>query len=359
MKKKVLINSPRFYGIDEAIREAFEQAGFEAVLLNYGTKTTLQEKLARQLGLKLPLLKPLLNPILKYYLGKENRELLAAVRRERPDLIFIIKGDHLFPETLRKIKSATNVPVVSYIWDDPFYSYAGIFADDYRRTNFAQGMPLYDYIFVYDTYYVEQIRQKGIDRVSYLPLATDPQRYGQIKVSAAEKKEFGYDLCFVGAPHPNRVEIMESLKQYDLGVFGDGWVKYFMDQGQKVPAYYKGLAAGEKVLKLYLSSRIALNVHDPEAKEGLNTRTFDILASGASELVDYQKNLDLHFQVGEEIAAFRDKQELLKLVQSYLSNDALLKEISNKGKRRVLNEHTWFNRVNSAIKTLSEQGIWN
>ena len=44
MSSKVLINAPRWYGIEEAIREAFEYIGFNAILLNYGTKTTIQEK---------------------------------------------------------------------------------------------------------------------------------------------------------------------------------------------------------------------------------------------------------------------------------------------------------------------------
>jgi len=73
MKKKILINSPRFYGIDEAIRESFEKIGFDAILLNYGTKSTIQEKIARRIGLKVSHLKPFLNPLIKYYLAKENK----------------------------------------------------------------------------------------------------------------------------------------------------------------------------------------------------------------------------------------------------------------------------------------------
>lgn len=356
---KVLVNAPRFYGIDEAIRDSFETIGFNAILLNYGTKTTIQEKIARRIGFKVPHLKPLLNPILKYYLEKENKELINTIKKEKPDLIFIIKGDHLFPETLKKIKNQTPCPIIIYIWDDPFYSYAGLFADDFRKSNFEKGMYLYDFIFVYDTYYVEQIKKRGITNVGYLPLAADPNRYRKLIISEEDSKKFGYDICFVGCPFPNRVEIFEKLKHYNLGVFGDGWSKYYYQKGQRAPSYYRGKATGEKVLKIYLSSKIVLNIHDPEAREGLNTRTFDILACGASELVDYKKYLGMHFKIGEEIVTFKDSKELLQSVNYYLQNEGSLREISNRGRQRVLNEHTWIHRVKSVMDTIIERGIVN
>jgi spore maturation protein CgeB len=359
LKKKILINAPRFYGIDEAIRESFETIGFNAILLNYGTKTTIQEKMARRIGLKIPHLKPFLNPILKCYLDKQNKELINTIRKEKPDLLFIIKGDHLFPETLKELRNEMSCPIISYIWDDPFYSYAGLLSDDFRKSNFEKGMHLYDFIFVYDTFYVEQIIKRGITNAEYLPLAADPKRYRKIKISGEDSNEFDYDICFVGVPYPNRIEILESLKHYNLGVFGDGWTKYFLQKGQKVPSYYKGEAIGEKVIKIYLSSKIVLNIHDPEAREGLNTRTFDILACGASEIVDYKKNLEMHFRIGEEIVAFKGTKDLLAVIDYYFKNDGLLERVSDKGRQRVLNEHTWVHRANSVINTIKERGIVN
>lgn len=357
MKKKLLINAPRWYGIDEAVKESFEKIGFNVILLNYGTRTTIQEKVARKIGLRIPFLKWFLNPILKYYLAKENEELVDKVKEESPDLLLIIKGDHLFPQTLKNLAREKSYPIIAYIWDDPFYSYAGLFADDFRKSNFEQGMHLYDYIFVYDTYYVDRIKERGITNVGYLPLAADPNRYRNLVIGEEDVKKYGYDVCFVGYPFPNRVEVFEKLKHHNLGVFGEGWTNYFLKRGKPTPSYYKGLASGEKVLKIYLSSKIVLNIHDPEAREGVNTRTFDILACGASELVDYKKSLESHFKLGEEIASFKNDKELIECINYYLKDINLLKKISDKGRQRVLNEHTWVHRANRAINTLKERGI--
>lgn len=41
--------------------------------------------------------------------------------------------------------------------------------------------------------------------------------------------------------------MLESLRDYNLGVFGDQWTKYFILEGKKTPPYYKGKASGETV----------------------------------------------------------------------------------------------------------------
>ena len=358
MKEKILISAPRFYGIDEAIRDSWEYWGYKAVLKNYRTKSTLQEKIARRLSIKCPFSKPIFNPLIKYYLDVENRNFLNMVREGKPDLLFVIKGDHLLPDTLNSIKNELKIPIIAYIWDDPFYSYAGFYADDYRKFNFEKGMHLYDYIFVYDKYHVEAIKQRGRKNTEYLPLACDPKRYRNMTTSEEDRKEFGYDVCFVGVPYPNRVEVLDSLSEYKLGVFGDGWVKYFLLRGKKLPSYYRGKAIGEKVQKIYRSSKIVLNIHDPEAKEGLNTRTFDILACGASELVDYKKGLETHFKIGEEIISYKNLEELHQLVDYYYRNTKELQEISKKGRERVLRDHTWNHRVEKIIATIAEKKLF-
>ena len=359
MKKKVLISAPRFYGIDESIRDSWEYWGYKAVLKNYRTKLTLQEKIARTLGAKLPFSKPVFNPLIKQYLDVENRNFLHMVREERPDLLFVIKGDHLIPHTLNTLKNELKIPIIAYIWDDPFYSHARLYPDDYRKSNFQKGMHLYDYIFVFDSYFVEEIKQRERMNTAYLPLATDPKKYKVMPISEEDERDFGYDICFVGTPDPNRVEVLDSLRQYKLGVFGEGWPKYFLRRGNKIPPYYRGKAIGEKVIKIYRSSKIVLNIHYPATKEGLNTRTFDILACGACELVDYKKCLSTHFKIGEEIVSYRNLAELHRLVAYYCQNIHELEEISEKGRKRVLREHTWHHRVERIIATIIEKKLFS
>jgi spore maturation protein CgeB len=352
MKNKVLISAPKFYGIDTDIKEAFEALGFKTLLINHRPFTIL-ESVANKIGTKLPILKPIFNPILKSSLIKENKEFLSVVSKEMPDLIFIIKGDFVFAATLEKIKEVLSCLVVGYAWDEPFLTHKNNL-DDYRKSNFKNGLAWYDFIFVFDAFYIDEIKKQGAKNVRYLPLATNPNRYKEITVTAQDRCDYGYDVCFIGVPFPNRVEIFESLRDYKLGVFGDHWERYFMLKGMKVPSYYRGKATGETVNKIYLSSKIVLNIHHPQSMEGLNTRTFDIPACKAFEVVDYKKNVEKHFEIDKEIVTFRNINELKSKIDFYLKNDDLRRIISENGRQRVIAEHTWVHRIKDVIMALNE-----
>lgn len=356
MKPKVLIIAPRFYGIDEAIGKAFEKQGFEVKLVTSRTRLSLLEKLAKRMAKVLPPLSYFADLIIKLFLLQENRYFLKVTKQFRPDLLFVIKGESILPEMLKKLKVQAGA-TVCYIWDDPFYSYAGTYSDKYRRTNFEKGLRQYDYIFVYDRFYVEKIRERGAERVAYLPLAASPSQYGPVEINPKDQIKYSYDICFVGVPYPNRVEILDSLKKYKLGVFGDGWESYFFQKGQPLPPYFKGRAQGAEVVKLYLCSKIVLNIHDPEAREGLNTRTFDVLSCGAFELVDHKKAVEEHFNVQEEIVVYRNAEELQDLVAYYLEHPAERKALVEKGRKKVLARHTWLNRMTEAVSLLRENQL--
>jgi len=352
MKKTVLISAPKYYGIDSDIKEAFETLGFKTLLINQFSLTIL-ERIAKKIVSKLRFLKPIFNPILKSYLIKENKEFVSIVSKELPDLLLIIKGDNVFPATLEKIKKVLSCPIVGYAWDEPFYTHNNI-QDDYRKSNLKNGIHWYDYFFVFDPFYMDEIKRQGAKKVNYLPLATNPNRYKDILVTEQDRCDYGYDVCFIGLPFPNRAEMFESLRDYNLGVFGDHWTKYFMLKGKKTPSYYRGLASGETVNKIYLSSKIVLNIHHPHSIEGLNTRTFDIPACGAFEMVDYKKNVEKHFEIDKEIVTFKNINELKSKIDFYLKNDYFRKTISECGQQRVLSEHTWVHRAMNVINTLKE-----
>jgi len=359
MKKTVVISAPEFYGIDNDIEEAFEAVGFKTFLINdRSTKISLFERIANRVGMKLSWSKPLRNLILKLYLEKENREFISYVNKQQPDLIFIVKGDFIFPSTLNKLKQVISCPIVAYAWDDPFHSGKNDYTDNYRKVNFKNGIPLYNMIFVFDSFYVDEIRRHEGKDVRYLPLATNPKTFSSIVLTEQDKVAYGYDVCFVGMPFPNRIDLFNDLNRYgyNVGVFGDHWTKAFMIRGQKAPSYYKGKATGKTVNKIYMSSKIALNIHHPHSIEGLNTRTFDIPACGAFEIVDYKKSLAEHFEIDKEIVAFEDVNKLKSKIDFYLKNTALRKAISENGKKRVLNEHTWVHRVSDVITALRETG---
>ena len=348
-KKTILMVAPNFYGIDKSIKAEFESFGFDVYLKNSRNRLEPLESLALKAAKAIPIIERVLRPFVKSFLDKDNEEYLSIVRKIKPDVLFVIKGETIYPETLSVIKEEMNIPCYIYQWDCPFYSYADHAVDVYRKNNFANGMHFYNHIFSHDPLYVDQIRSKGAKSVSYLSLATDPSQYKDIEITEEERRKYDFDVCFVGAPFRNRIEVLDSLREFKLGVFGDGWDMWHWLRLKKIPDYYKGEATGEKVLKLYKSSKIVLNIHGPEAKDGVNTRTFDIPACGAFELTDYKSEMNRLFRPGEEIVYYKDVEDLKKKVSYYLKNPQERFLIIERGRARIFNGHTWHHRIKEVV----------
>lgn len=347
--KKFLLSIPPYYGIDRSIARAFERNGVEAVLASYRYKPYFWERTIRLLSNKVLPLKRLIQPLLKIPLVLENRNFIKIAERSKPDCIFIVKGDTLFPQTIRYLKSKYRVPCISYQWDDPLYSSAGQDGiDDYRRKNFQGGMHDYDHVFVFDKHHVEKLKKKGV-AASYLPLATDEEVYRAIDLSDEERNKYGFDVCFVGMPNDNRVEALNRLNGFNVGVFGDFWERYLL----KMPLrYFKGKANGSRVIKIYRGSKIALNIHHPQSVQGLNTRAFDIPSCGAFQIMDYKEGVEELFDLGQEIVCYHCLEELGDLVRFYLSHPEIRSRIAEKGQERVRREHTWYHRIATVMSSI-------
>ena len=88
------------------------------------------------------------------------------------------------------------------------------------------------------------------------------------------------------------------------------------------------------------------------ASGGINTRTFEILAAGGFELVDKVPGLAEHFEVGREIVAYASPAEFRELTEYYLSHPSERAAIVERGRSRVLRDHTYEKRLEVILKTL-------
>lgn len=354
-KDKVLIIAPSYYGIDSSIAGAFERNGYESVMVNYRVNSTLSEKVVRKAMTFSPSMNRALHPCLKVLLSRENRKYVAMAETHRPSFIFIVKGESVFPRTLGHIRNHFRIPCVSYQWDDPFYtSSGGSGLDEFRKNNFRLGMKTYDHIFAFDQHYVDEIKKEGVSHISYLPLATDENVYKSVPLTEDEKKKYGYEIAFVGMPFANRIEVFNELKDFNAGVFGDFWD---MHSDKLKGDYFKGPAAGERVLKIYSAAKIVMNINHPHSIYGVNTRTFDIPSCGAFEIMDYKQGIEDLFDVGNEIVCYHDVKELKALVKYYLDHPDRRNGIAEKGCLKARKQHTWTRRVEKVVDVLRERNI--
>ncbi|MDD5259391.1 MAG: glycosyltransferase [bacterium] len=269
-----------------------------------------------------------------------NKKLLAVCRNYQPDLVFVSKGELIFPDTLAAIKKL-GIRTVNWISDDPFRYLAD------------EVLPLYDLFFVYDPYFIEILGKKGAKNPLYLPLAFDEEIFKTITLTAGEKEKFGSDLCFVGTHDRQREEMLASLAgKFNLKIWGSGW-KAARSESLRANAVDKFLSPVD-INKVYNASKICLNIHHEQTRWGVNMRTFEATGSGCLLVTDNPRELRNMFVIGNEVAIYSDKDETNSILERYLKNGTERQRLALNGQQRSRNHHTYAHRMQNILKTVEE-----
>ena len=265
--------------------------------------------------------------------------MLTKALKENPDLVLVLKGEKLEKGIIEKISDA-GIKTANYIMDDPL----GIYGNT-KLENIEE----YDRFFVFDPFYVRKIRETGYKNAHYIPCATNTELYKeQIK---QEKRQFQQDFSFIGTYHKNREDVLVNLKAEDMKIWGYGWERseILNEKVQKETLNgTKNLEHTKKICRIFNETNVNMNVHFTHSRESVNIRTFDIPATKSFMLTDYYKEIPNLFRKNE-IATYKDKEELIEKSKYYLENEEERNRISNLGYKRVIKEHTVYHRMKELI----------
>jgi spore maturation protein CgeB len=166
-------------------------------------------------------------------------------------------------------------------------------------------------------------------------------------------------LSFIdfAASMKQRTEIVTSLKDFDLQVYGDKeWNQVLPDaQGPMNDKcdvtfpYY-----GEEIVEVYRGSKINLNITKYQLKTAINQRVFDVPACGGFLLTDYREDLEQCFKIGKEIIFYEDREDLKEKVAYYLSHTHDRQRIAMAGMNRVRREHDFSHRLHFVFAKVNE-----
>jgi len=192
---------------------------------------------------------------------------------------------------------------------------------------------------------------------------------------AANTKKYFYeysinydsDVSFVGSLLPDKKEFVKKhvfplMKKYDVKVYGSDWTcsDKLLGYVQKVGQYFNiNLLKNVRSIKLpidderkvYSSSTISLNIHENHQRlngKDFNERTFKIIASGGFEICDNVKVLRKYFNEKELIIGENTKDWFEK-IEYYLKYPEKRIPIIKAGKKKILSNHTYHNRVEQII----------
>lgn len=187
----------------------------------------------------------------------------------------------------------------------------------------------FDYVFIAQKAYIQEFLKAGIKNVYWLPLACDPDVHGKIDI---EKK---YNVSFVGniKNSPERLYLIKILQE-----------KFNINLKK---CHFRDMAM------TYSKSKIVFN---KSVKDDLNMRVFEGLCSGSLLVTDEANGSGLTelFQHGKHLVIYRNKEELLELMEYYLENDKERERIAMEGMREVLSRHTYEHRIKEMIDIISK-----
>lgn len=278
---------------------------------------------------------------------KLNRRLLDKARAYKPDLFLEAGGWNVLPDTVDALR---DMKIKTALWTiDPPRIFEPI----------AKAAPHYDFVFTGGSEAYEILENFNVKSLHWLPFACDPDVHRPVKVSAEERKRYRCDVCFIGsggAIYAQRRNFLESIVDFDLGIWGPGWntlpphapLKQFIRGGQIRP---------EEWVKIFSASKIVFHSHyqDPSGKipcYQAAPRVYEALACGAFLVVDKQRDVLNIFNPGKDLAVFDDAKELRDLITYYLQHPREAKAIAEKGRKKVVAHHTYRHRIKEILDTV-------
>ncbi|PAV06297.1 glycosyltransferase family protein [Methanobacterium bryantii] len=198
----------------------------------------------------------------------------------------------------------------------------------------------YDHVLIASEIWADKVREIVCVPVDAMLQCTDPELF-----YPEQCEEYKHELLFVGNSRKSFRKIIKDLlpTDKDLGIYGMNWKRFVWKNGRK---YVKGkYIPNNQLRKAYSSCKILLNDHwdDMREKGFLSNRLFDGFAAGAFIISDDIKGVSDVF--GNAVITYDAADELNYLIDSYLKDEKKRDKISKKGKKIVLNKHTYQNRV--------------
>lgn len=198
---------------------------------------------------------------------------------------------------------------------------------------------------------------------------------------AADKillRKIGYDpkyradISFIGTYLPTKRRFFKKYvfplaRKYELRIYGQDWSRKDRTLGwlQKAGQYFnipllksvrKPKIRLEDEGKIYRSSTVSINIHEDYQRRfgsDCNERTFKIPASGGFEICDNVAAVRKYFSDGEILMAESD-DDWLEKIKYYLNNPSKRGEFIEAGRKKVLAEHTYHNRVEQIIEIYNQ-----
>lgn len=283
-----------------------------------------------------------------------NRDVVRRARELQPDCVFVWRGTHLRPKTLRTIKEQTGAFCVSYNNDDPF-------SPQYPRFvwhNYLQCLPEFDMHFVYRPVNKPEMQKAGARNVHLLMPYFVPEWHRPVTLDGQEETRYRCDVVFVGHYEPDgRERYLKTLLDAGLHVRlfgGDTWKRATL-RDVKERLFPVRPVMGDEYAKALCGATMCLCFLSRLNRDEYTRRCFEIPACGRLLLSERTPALTRLFKENEEAVFFSNEVELREKALWLRDHPEEVHRIATAGMRRVHAEgHSVDHRMNEFLHRISE-----
>ena len=260
-------------------------------------------------------------------LHRFNAKLLEDIGEMQLDVALVLKGERIDPNTIEELRRRTGATWLNFYPDDPF--------SDLRSNRLACGpgtLGAYDHCFTFARHLMAQYRASGVQRVTWLPFARDPDQHSPLKQAVTRE----FDVVFVGNLDAERVRwLAEIAASFTVAIFGEH-TRAALPRGSALHrATFLPAAYGDALPRALARGAISLNVMRHQNRFSHNMRSFESLACGAFTLSQRTVELESMFREDVEVAFGDDPKALTERVAHWLPLADQRRTIALAGFRRV------------------------
>jgi spore maturation protein CgeB len=258
-------------------------------------------------------------------------KLAELIALQRPDAIFVFKGNYVSAEALRLARRGGAL-CVNYYPDVSFMAHG---------PQLPSALPFYDHVFNAKTFGVNDMIAHGVSSVSFLAPGFDPELHYPIALTQDDHEHFDCDVTFIGTWSPKKERILgdlcAALPDIKVKIWGNQWEKSATPGLQR--AIMDVSVTGEDYTRAICAAKISLGLLS-EVRKGassgdlITARTFQIPACGAFMLHERNAEAVSYFKEGEEAEFFSGNDELVAKVRSYVGDAEARSRIAASGMRR-------------------------
>lgn len=314
---------------------------------DYGTSRHRADAL-RRLGHRVELIDPWAflpqQPFIKKVMGKltyeigptwmepyVRRRLLAAINRERFDVIWSDQCNLIGPNTMLAMKEHGRW-FLCYAVDDPFGP-----RDKKRFSLFRKSIRYYNLMAVVRRPNVKEAYALGVPNVVLVLRSADEIAHAPLGLTAEEKARWASEVAFIGTWMPERGPFMVRLLQLGVPVslYGDRWQK--APEWSVIKNIWRGPGlAGQDYVKAIQAAKVSLGLLSKGNRDLHTQRSAEVPYIGSVLCAERTKEHLAMYVEDKEAVFWNTPEECAEKCFALLADEERRNRIAEAGRRRCM-----------------------